>query len=640
MKLTDSQKAKISEKLVKIEEKINSYKLDLLAEGDLSTAENQALETFLKRVEEKKNQLKKAFSVEHGKSTKDPHAVEAAAALDEFDKAYQEYDSKCCAGDLTPKEEKQLSNKMTKSLNKAKKHVDKMDTPSEEMQKRLTDSEQMLRDLDCDGKKDEEEVFVEHDDRAVNFIGDLDNERDFMALWDREFTYNKGLSDKLMTPEYLEEIEAELKEFRHGHIKVDVPAMRHAAKEATDLANEVEKDPKHPQRRQVLLLRREANRLNEKLENMRKATALMNERLKEFAKFKREQKKEERQDERDLKKDGYSDNLERNKGDIPGYLDNAYYFKFVRASKQYLTDCNDLQQATYLAETMNRFIVQMTNELNDATCHDLLEDSEIVQINGRITDMRTIYNDVTNNCSLPLRYAISDAGVTPVRDSNGWIIGWNATRTIVASPNPDLEPITTWTNIYAAQPNPSNGNLVVLAQQPVNATPAGAMSPLNANQLAAMFGGEPGTQTMPLQWRFGQATAFTVTFEDNTNNITGGRPTDAQIDNWILAAAANPNRTFRLFGDTAFSTWGENQAVWDTVVNQTLRNTAGINLNNYTIGSQQPAANLFNTNTNVGTLMLWRAAAVAELLIDRGFPAGQLELNAGNDGAGMQVRIQ
>merc|ERR1739838_1031765 len=123
---------------------------------------------------------------------------------------------------------------------------------------------------------------------------------DFFSLWHGEYTYNKSLSDFLMTPEYMDYIYHELIDLFQGH-KEDI-------KELTGQIKSLDKKAKD----QIQNLQKQRKRMLEEVDHMKKI-------LKELARDKKIAVKDNKKEGKALNKKGLEDSIQRHKGDIVGY---------------------------------------------------------------------------------------------------------------------------------------------------------------------------------------------------------------------------------------------------------------------------------------------------------------------------------
>lgn len=343
-----------------------------------------------------------------------------------FTEAYQLYDQACCAQNLTEKRAKELKATMQKALNKGKTDLKKFikENPDQTetqqaWQQELDQAQEQLDNSNCDninqdhhGKHDENnDEFKDHVHDDHHYIDKTANASNFFSLWNGEYLYNKHLSTFLITPEYIESIEQELKQFLEGH--------------KNDIKN-LGKDQKTAKK------------------GMEKELQQMQDLLKELKEDKKEALKKAQQESRSLEKEGIADSIQKHKGNIAGYLKVAYYDKFIRAGKDWENNCDNERKKTYLEESMNRLIQQMEKELNDAECLEIVSDGDKAQVKEQLKQMRSAVVQLKQSCVLAgsFLYVITDLNIDFETDNCENLTKFSFDRKVTKIPNPDFKPQT------------------------------------------------------------------------------------------------------------------------------------------------------------------------------------------------------
>lgn len=677
-----------------------------------------------------------------------------------FESLYTKYDQACCANKLSSKEEKFLKKEMEKAIKAGEKLLQKEGVDNNtSLEEQIAQAKGQLNTLQCANnhiEQEEEEVFIPHVHDDKHFIGGDKDAGNFFSILDGEYTYNKSLSNFLITPEYIEsllhELEPLLDNYKHN-LKGAIQEVKNQIKTARKTA----KEHKCP------VPKKRIAQLKDKIGEMKDKLQLMKEKVKELKKEKKQLEKEIKKDNKALQKEGLIDDIQRHKGNIDGYLDAAYISKFKKAGEDYVANCQKEEPservAAYLKESMERLIVQLDQEIKDAECTELITEADKAQMNSIKEQMEKSITTLERDCTFqglpcyiiediqpstttdhcgniitlkatrkvtkivnpdfkpqtidyskiiaatqdsipilniadqkgqtalpetalqaegfdiesiniyfennptvseyttpldletgimtPMIYTISDGELEPIRGENNWIIGWKATRTIKAELAIDCETMVQWSHIWTAASDDSTTQPTLIKAGSGDALPTDTANHINIRTLYNKFNRQPNTITEYLEWNFPPAPLGIITFVGNKNEFTSKStqlPTSL-IKQWVLFSIANPDTTFNFYGDTSkesdMQVLGENKDAWNYCHEdepQKYTNEENVNLNQYQIGNQ-PNSNLLGQRNNVGTLMLWRAGAVAQEFVKQGFPLSRVSLHAGNCGSGKRVRI-
>jgi hypothetical protein len=379
--------------------------------------------------------------------------------LNLFEAAYTKYDQFCCANKLTTKIERQLKKEMQKAINQGKRQLKKEGEGSSKLQEDITEAEKKLNTLQCernthnDPHQESHEIFVPHVTDDKHYIDMWQNANDFFSLFNGEYQYNKGLSDFLMTPEYIDSILHELTTFMQAHKQ--------------DIKNAIQQGGQN----------------REEIKKMKAKLSLMREKIKEVKKARKQALREVKKEEKSLAKEGLVDDIQRHKGNIDGYLDAAYISKFKKAGEDYVANCQKEEPservAAYLKESMERLIVQLDQEIKDAECTELITEADKAQMNSIKEQMEKSIITLERDCTfqgLPF-YIIEDIHPTTTTDHCGNIIALKATRKVTQVANPDFKPQTIDYSKIIAATQDSTAILNIADKKGQTALPETALQP-------------------------------------------------------------------------------------------------------------------------------------------------------------------
>jgi hypothetical protein len=301
-----------------------------------------------------------------------------------------------------------------------------------------------------------------HDDQ--HYLDKTKNASDFFSLWNGEYTYNKNLSDFLMTPEYMDYIDHELRDLFQGH-KEDIKRLTQQLKGLDTKAKS-----------QIQELKKQIKRMLEEVD-------LMKKNLTELATDKKAAVKDKEEEAKSLNKEGLEDSIQQHKGDIISYLENAYFYKFMTAGKDYANNCDNERKKTYLREVMERLKTQMNQEKEDAIKLNLITEGEKGQLEGYLKQMEASLRRLETSCSFggsPF-YLITDIDLNIERDHCGKILKISAKRKVTKIENPDFKAQSLdYTKILGALPENEEA-VFVPNQNKQNTLPTIALDSSNFN---------------------------------------------------------------------------------------------------------------------------------------------------------------
>lgn len=378
-----------------------------------------------------------------------------------FDELYSTFQRECLQNTLGAAEGRKLAKQMQNALDQGAKELEKYQEKYPQAQStiakirtELNARSTKLGALDCNALPDVPERFVPHEQENVDILyrdrNMEENYEDFSELYHSEYGFNKTVSKHLMTDDYIESVLHELKNYQRLH-KDDINEQEKIVADARKKAQAAEKAKSSDR----LVLAQAAEREEQKLDRMRGSQQEnMSKAIDQVQKDLKEARQKEDQAAKKLKEDGLSAEIERNKGNIPSYINMAYLQPFIKLANAYMTDCNDARRTAHTKESMNRIIAQVQNHLNDAMYLGIINSADQATVQSYIDQMQQAVETLQTNCSYAPapNYSIMDS--TPeadLLDKCDNPIHYLFTRTVTVVPNPTWGPQTiTYSQIVGA----------------------------------------------------------------------------------------------------------------------------------------------------------------------------------------------